>query len=127
MFNHCAVTADLGRYLDQQERYEVREEAVVSRAIETMLPGGEYDPLDAGNLAEAISEVGAALGSTFWSKFAALMDANDAIALLVHIRAASNAYWLRMAEDDAEKQLADEARDQCRCHGRGCRRCEEQD
>lgn len=93
------------RALPEQQGAEELAEAITARAIESMLPGGAFDPLDKVNLAEAVTEAEPA----FWMK---LRDALDGDARSAEpgalIRNVSNLYWLGMA--DAEKQIEKEGR-----------------
>lgn len=122
MNNRCANTEALNAHLAKEEADEKYTEAVEARAAELMLPGGYCHPLDADNLAEAISEV----STPFWIKLAALMSSNDAIAVDAHCRAESAAYWSKLATTKAETEIETEMREFPCCRGRGCRKCEQQ-
>ena len=101
MNTHCAVTADLNRYLDQLDADEARDNFIESFKHDLLKPGAEYDPMEPDNFAEAISN-----SSHAWFKtLTALLIAGDGEKVIAFQCDRSNTYWQLVAEGDAEKEI----------------------
>jgi len=98
------VIADLMRHLRECDEREAADEAIEARVNELMAPGGAYDPYDAENIAEAISEA----PKSFYVHLSVSLTADDAIAVAGHIKDATTSYWLKYATGVAEAQLEKE-------------------
>ena len=119
----CAVTEDLNRYLARYDEAEAREDAVEARMEELMEKGQEYYPFSIEHLAEALSEMSRKEFdrlSQFLTEPGGLQKAGAVVSVAVET------YWEEQARKQAEKDVDGEW-DSCRCHGRGCRRCQEDD
>lgn len=82
---------------------EARAEAIEARVPKLMAPGAEFDPLEARNFDEAISEELATSQNTLSGNLAAaLREGKPANQLLID---ASTAYWLKQAEQRAEDDI----------------------
>jgi hypothetical protein len=100
-----------------------RQEKIRKRAVELRLPGGECDPFDKDNLAEALSESAAAVGVPDYAKLASLLRKQDDIGAANLIRHISVQYWTEYAERKVTQDMEDAVNYPC-CAGRGCARCE---
>jgi|GEM_PF-2674929 len=94
----------MGRAVFEMEQREARAEAIVERASEIQLPGGECDPFDASNLEEAITEASRA----DFAALASLLNAGDDLAAGARLRQITTKYWELQAPYYAEWQLENE-------------------
>ncbi len=121
MTTACAVDQDLRRHQAQESDDEDFAAAVEARQKELMLPGGECDPLDADNFAEALFEQDGAFAARLavW-----IRDGRDNyVAAALHVMAAK--HMAPKAATVAEKQIQHEIATRCpSCKDAGCVRCE---
>jgi hypothetical protein len=104
MTNHCPVTADLNRYLAEQDRQEEMSFAVEELAERLMEKGCEYDPFSAENLSEAIGEMSAealnSLGDFLRSSF---KNSEERNLDFIYFYDSVFTYWKQKSEVEAQK------------------------
>ena len=112
----CAVTADLNRYLHQIDEDERRADLIEDRTAE--LTASEYRCDTFAAISEAMGEAAGEVADAV-EKAA---QSNDFAALGRAVLTCSAAYW----EAQARKKATDDVNedwDSCRCHGKGCPKC----
>lgn len=112
----CAVTIDLNRYLREQDELEHLADAIEDRASE--LFAGEYRHDTFAAISEAMGEASGEVAEGIAK--AARMANLEALGRAV--LTCSAAYW----EAQARRKATDEVNaewNSCRCHGRGCPKC----
>lgn len=114
----CAVTADLNRYLRQQDEAEARDRIIEQRAEELMRDGEECDPFTVFNLSEAIGE----MDNTAMEALVKLLKAGNTAGAGLALSTLVKDYWQRMASKQAEREIENAS---CRhCYDQGCYRCD---
>ena len=114
--SHCAVEADLNRYLRQLDRDEARDMAIENRAAE-LFGRAEYRHYTFANLVEALSETSGEHAAAIESA----VRSADLAAVGRTVTQASAAYWFEQAKKQAEIDIDDGCQT---CYGSGCRNCE---
>lgn len=115
----CAVSADLNRYLHKLDEDERRADLIEDRTAE--LTASEYRCDTFPAISEAMGEL-AGEGAEAITRAA---QSNDFGALGRAIYTASAAYWQAQARSKATGEVNAEW-DSCRCHGKGCRLCNDE-
>lgn len=114
----CAVTADLNRYLHQIDEDERRADLIEDRSAELFRTEYRHDTFPA--ISEAMGE---ASGETAEAIAKAARMANlEALGRAVLTCSAS--YWEAQARKQATEEINAEW-NSCRCHGKGCRLCQD--
>ena len=126
------VVVDLNNYLAKIDRDESRDYAIEQRTEALMTLDGGYSPAEAGNFAEAISELAADARYTnslalMVDRVGKALDAKDGEAdphyqmLGLHLVGFLKDYWKKYAHNQAETEIDDSCP---KCFGEGCRKCE---
>ncbi len=125
--NHCAVTADLNRYLKQLDQEDAREHAIERLAADLMLQ--EYAPDTEANVIEALLETTDKVATAITPHLKAVINEKNAairanlyalIGKVIVDRTLS--YWEDTAREQAIRDI-DNA-DCPYCYDQGCRKCE---
>lgn len=107
-------------YMRQQDDAERRQQMIADRAVDLMALG-EYGHDTGDAIIEALDESSRAEVEALGK--AAIQGAQQ---LGNAVLSRSFAYWRQMATDKATDEI-DAEWDSCRCHGVGCRSCNESD
>ena len=105
-------------YMRQQDDAEIRQRMIAERTIELMA-GKDYAHDTGDNIIEALDEC-----NHMQSEAIGLEAKKGALHLGNAILARSFLYWHQMATDKATDEVNEEW-DSCRCHGAGCKLCNE--
>ena len=114
----CAVTADLNRYLHQIDEDERRADLIDDRTAE--LFAGEYRHDTFSAIGEAMGEASGEVADAI----EAAAKAADFTALGRAVLTCSASYWEAQARRKATGEINEEW-NSCRCHGKGCRLCQD--
>lgn len=125
--NHCAVTADLNRYLGKLDADDARQAIIDSRADDLL--AGEYSPANFQNIMEALPEMtedlhgDIAAGLRIAANAASPIERNIAHQVIgANIQAFVQEYWSKSAKRKAEDSVNDA---DCRhCYDQGCLHCD---
>lgn len=114
----CAVTADLNRYMRQQDEAEARDRIIEERADELVRDGEDCEPFTLFNISEAMSE----FDGTGLEALAKLLKSGNTAGAGLALSELVKDYWNRMAKKQAEREIENAT---CRhCYDQGCYRCD---
>ena len=101
--NRCAVTEQLNRYLDEQDKLDREVEYLNNEVERLMKPGQEFYPYREKNFWEAMNELDDQAKTNIWGYTLSNQDA----LLMRSIREAVESYWEKLARSQAERDLAE--------------------
>jgi len=103
----CAIEYLTRQYLTQQEENDARQERLETSYLKEVRRGGEYDPMNDVNFAEALAEKVNECDETFDAAIFKLMETGNGEGLIIAFKNMTQEYWTKYAERQAQKAFAE--------------------